>query len=106
MDDERVTSVREVRWTEDASRYELVIDGHVVGVLDVRAAGDHVVLPHTEIDRRRQGQGLGAVLVAGALDDLRRRSERIVPTCWYVREYIDAHPAYADLLAVSRTRDA
>jgi len=90
---------REVRWDEQAGRYELVVGGLLAGVLDVRDAGDHVVLPHTEIDRSRQGQGLGAVLVAGALADLRRRGRRIVPTCWYVREYLDRHPDDADLLA-------
>lgn len=90
---------RVVRWDEGASRYELVVDGEVAGVLDVRDVGSHVVLPHTEVDRSRQGQGLGAVLVAGALGDLRRRGRRVEPTCWYVREYIDRHPDDAELLA-------
>jgi len=90
---------RTVRWDDEASRYELLVDGELAGVLDVSDAGDRVVLPHTEIDRRRQGQGLGAVLVAGALDDLRGRGRPIVPTCWYVREFIDRHPDYADLVA-------
>lgn len=90
---------RSVRWDEQASRYELRVGDELAGVLDVRDSGDRVVLPHTEIDQRRQGQGLGAVLVTAALDDLRERGKPIVPTCWYVREFIDRHPDYADLLA-------
>jgi predicted GNAT family acetyltransferase len=30
---------------------------------------------------------------------VRARGERIVPACWYVREYIEEHPERADLLA-------
>jgi predicted GNAT family acetyltransferase len=61
--------------------------------------GDVVVLPHTEIDPARRGHGLGAVLVQGALDDVRARGRTVIPTCWYVREYLDLHPDQADLLA-------
>ena len=62
----------EVRKNEDASRYELVLDGRVVGVADYREIGDHLVFPHTEIERPLRGQGLGDQLIKGALDDVRR----------------------------------
>jgi len=45
-----------------------------------------------------QGQGLGAVLVRAALDDVRQRGARIVPSCWYVAEFIAEHPEDADLV--------
>jgi predicted GNAT family acetyltransferase len=57
------------------------------------------VFPHTVIDPARRGHGLGAELVAGALDDVRARGATVVPTCWYVARFIDEHPAYRDLLA-------
>ena len=81
------------------NRYELIIDGRVVGIADFAIAGSAMVLPHTEIDPDRRGQGLGAVLVKGVLDDARARGIDVVPTCWYVREYIAQHPEEADLLA-------
>ena len=89
----------EVRRNEGRSRYELVEDGAVVGVADYRVDGDVVVMPHTEIDGRRRGQGLGAVLVQGALEDLRARDATVVPACWYVALFIDEHPDFRDLLA-------
>jgi predicted GNAT family acetyltransferase len=58
-----------------------------------------MVLPHTEIDPRQRGRGLGAVLVQGVLDDARARGASVVPACWFVREYIEQHPEHADLLA-------
>ena len=83
----------------EAGRFELVVDGEVAGVAEYHARGDVVVVPHTEIAVARRGQGLGAVLVAGVLDELRRRGALVVPQCWYVAEFIGAHPAYADLVA-------
>ena len=89
----------QVQNNTERSRYELVIDARVVGIADYRVAGDAVVFPHTEIHPSLQGQGLGAVLVQGALDDVRRAGRTVVPRCWYVRQFIDEHPEYRDLLA-------
>ena len=58
-----------------------------------------VVLPHTEIDGARRGQGLGAILVQGVLDDVRPSGNKVVPACWYVAQFIDENPSYRDLLA-------
>ncbi len=88
-----------VREATERSRYELVVEGEVAGYADYRDDGDVVVLPHTVIDPSRRGEGLGAVLVAGVLDDLRGRARLVVPSCWYVAEFIDGHPDYADLVA-------
>jgi predicted GNAT family acetyltransferase len=89
----------EVRKNEVASRYELVLDGRVVGVADYREIGDQLVFPHTEIERPLRGQGLGDQLIKGSLDDVRRIGRTLVPSCWAVAEYIAEHPEYADLVA-------
>jgi predicted GNAT family acetyltransferase len=88
-----------VRNATERSRYELVADGEVVAIADYREHGDVVVLPHTEVVRHLRAQGLGAQLVQGALDDLRSRGKRIVPACWFVREFIDDNQEYAELVA-------
>jgi predicted GNAT family acetyltransferase len=89
----------EVRRNDAQNRYELLVDGDVVGIADFHLDGERVVLPHTEIDPRRRGQGMGALLVQGALEDIRHAGRTVVPSCWYVRQYIDEHPDEADLLA-------
>lgn len=58
-----------------------------------------LVMPHTEVDEDRRGQGLGGELIQGALDDIRARGERIVAECPAVRRFVDDHPEYQDLLA-------
>jgi predicted GNAT family acetyltransferase len=89
----------EVRRDDAAQRYELWVDGERVGIADFRVDGDTVVLPHTVIEPRHRGQGLGARLVKGALADIRAQGRRVVPICWYVDEYLDLHPEEQDLRA-------
>lgn len=89
----------EVAHDPDRARYVLRVDGEVVGVADYRDRGDALVFHHTEVERDRRGHGLGAILVRGALDDVRARGRTIVPTCWFVAEFVDLHPDYADLVA-------
>jgi uncharacterized protein len=93
-----------VRNNPERSRYELLIDGELVGVADYQVDGDRWIFPHTVITPARRGQGLGAELVQAALDDVRRAGGTVVPSCWYVAEFIDANPSYADLLDAGVTR--
>jgi predicted GNAT family acetyltransferase len=87
------------RRNDDRSRFELLDGSEVVAIVDFVERGDTVVLPHTEVDPRRRGQGLAAVLVRQVLDAVRASGRTVVPACWYVAEFIDAHPDYQDLLA-------
>lgn len=77
-------------------RYELRDDDELVGEIRYRKVPGGLALVHTEVDPKRQG--LGSVLVGGALDDLRARGLGVVPVCPFVRVYIRRHPEYADLL--------
>jgi hypothetical protein len=89
----------EARNNAERSRYELVVDGEVVGIADYRDEGDVRAFPHTHIKAALRGQGLGAQLVRAALDDTRASGHRVLAQCWYVAEFIDRNPEYQDLLA-------
>jgi uncharacterized protein len=88
----------------DEQRYELLVDGSLLGALQYRRRPDAVALIHTEVSPSLEGRGLGARLVGGALDDIRARGLQLVPICPFVRAYIRRHPDYADLV-VERSRD-
>lgn len=88
----------ELRKNPDASRYELLIDGELVGKIDYFDAGEAVDIPHTNVDPAHGGQGYAAKLTAFALDDIRAQGKFVIPTCPYTAQYIDKHPQYADLL--------
>lgn len=89
----------DVAHDEEASRYELTRAGELIGLIDYRRRNGSLDMTHTEVFPAVRGQGLGAVLVRNALDDVRERGETVIPSCWYVREFVDANPDYADLLA-------
>jgi uncharacterized protein len=83
---------------EESSRYEIIVDGETKGFAEYRVIGDDIVFPHTVVDPRWRGHGLGAALVSQALDDVRSTGRRVVPSCWYVAHFIDSNPDYAELL--------
>ena len=58
------------------------------------------VLTHAEVPAALRGGGIGAQLVAGALELVRARGEKVVPSCPYVASFIRRHPHYADLIAL------
>lgn len=89
----------EVTDQAEAGRYEVRVDGELAGFADRTVRDGTMVLPHTVVDPSFRGQGLAAQLVRRALDDARAQGLSVVPSCWYVAQYIDAHPDDQDLLA-------
>jgi predicted GNAT family acetyltransferase len=89
----------EFRKNVEFSRYELVDGDEVVAIADYREHGDVVVLPHTEVKAHLRGNGLGAQVVRGALEDIAETGRHVVPQCWYVADFIAANQEYAVLVA-------
>lgn len=81
-----------VRDVPSRQRFELLVDGAPAGFADYRRDGDLVVMPHTVIDPRFRGRGLGAVLATAALGALRAEGVQVLPQCWFVRDVIAANP--------------
>lgn len=83
----------------DAARYEArLTGGTVVGYLEYRVTGDTIAMPSTVVDPRHRGHGIAARLARTALDAARDAGKRVDPQCWYVAEYIEKHPEYAELV--------
>jgi predicted GNAT family acetyltransferase len=88
----------EVTDHDDAGRYEVRVDGRLAGFADRTVRDGVMVLPHTVVDRSFRGRGLAGELVRRALDDARQRGLGVIPSCWYVAQYIGDHPADLDLV--------
>jgi uncharacterized protein len=95
-----MTEVSVVR-NEEHQRYEAWVDGRAVGRAYYRIRSGAVVFTHTEVEPEYEGHGVGSELARGALDDARRRGDRVVPECPFIAEYIERHEAYADLVATA-----
>ncbi|MGI8760357.1 MAG: GNAT family N-acetyltransferase [Jatrophihabitantaceae bacterium] len=90
------TSVTENR---EQHRFEIRVDGALAGFATFRLDGGTVTFPHTEIEDRFGGQGLGSTLVRAALDDARDRGWTVVAQCPFVGRFIEDNPEYQDLVA-------
>jgi predicted GNAT family acetyltransferase len=89
----------EVQHDEAARKYYAVVDG-LESVCEYGAAGDKTLnFWHTYVPPALRGRGIAEQLVHQALEDARDRGFKVIPSCWYVRLYIDRHPQLQDVLA-------
>lgn len=89
-----MTEPSEVTDNQDASRFELTLDGHVA-VLNYRRDGDRLVLVHTGVPGELEGRGLGGVLVAAAVDQAEEKDLTVVTECDFARGWLERHPEVA-----------
>jgi uncharacterized protein len=85
----------------EASRYELRLDGHLVGLAAYHRRGNRIAFTHTEVDESCEGRGFGSRLVAAALEDAKSKGLDVVPLCPFIAHYIKRHPEYEPLVAAS-----
>jgi uncharacterized protein len=86
----------------DRRRFEIAIDGAVLGFAEYRRRPGVISFIHTEIDPARQGEGLGTLLVKTALDTARAEGLAVLPYCPFVQSFINRHREYLDLVPVER----
>jgi uncharacterized protein len=88
----------EVADAPERDRYELSIDGEVVGFATYRTHPGRITFVHTEIDERLQGRGLGDRLIRFALEDARTRGLAVLPLCPFVKAFIERHREFEALV--------
>ena len=88
----------EVADAPDRDRYELSIDGEMVGFTAYRTSPGLIAFVHTEVDERLQGRGLGDQLIRFALEDARARGLAVMPFCPFVKAFIERHREFGALV--------
>jgi predicted GNAT family acetyltransferase len=86
----------------DRKRFEIAIDGTVLGFAEYRRRPGYISLLHTEIDPTHNGQGLGTLLVKAALDTARAEGLAVLPYCPFVQGFIARHREYLELVPAGR----
>jgi uncharacterized protein len=87
----------EVRDNAEEHRFELMRDG-VLAIETYVRTGDIVDIQHARVPKEAKGKGMATALTRGALDLIRARDERVIPTCPFVYVYMRKHPETLDLL--------
>ena len=95
------TPTTQVTDQPDHGRFEATVDGVHAGYAYYRRENGVVTFTHTEVEDAFEGQGVGSRLVSHALDVVRSAGQVVRPECPFVREYIERHPDYQDLLSTT-----
>ena len=80
----------------DRHRYEIVRDGTVVGYAAFQKTDQLIVFTHTEVDPSLEGQGVGGLLIRGALDHVRTLRLAVLPICPFVQAWMARHRDYTN----------
>jgi predicted GNAT family acetyltransferase/glutaredoxin len=83
----------------EAARYELRLDGRLIGIAAYRRRPGRIAITHTEVEPTCSGRGFGSMLAESALRDARANGERVLPLCPFIADYVRRHPEYEDLVA-------
>lgn len=73
---------------EKLNRFEIYFDGELAGFAEFEVSNQKISYPHTEIDPRFGGQGLGSQLIKEALDEALEQNLEVAPYCSFVSAYI------------------
>jgi len=83
----------------DARRYVMQIDNDLVAIVDYAINGNAISFTRTFTSPPFRGKGYAGQVVEFAVNDVEATSTRsIVPMCWYVGDWFEAHPERKDLL--------
>lgn len=85
---------------DERSRFEIrTEDGRLAGFAEYVARPGVVEFTHTVVRDEFEGQGIGSKLARAALDAVRADGDDVVPTCPFIKSWIEKHPDYQDLVA-------
>jgi len=79
-------------------------DDEVLAELTYSREGDTLVVRHTLVDEKLEGQGVGSKLVAAVVEHARAKGLRVRPVCSFARAVFDKTPAYGDVLEAKKKK--
>jgi uncharacterized protein len=82
----------------DDNKFEVRVNGQVVGWQPYRRYQTHIVLMHTEVDPSWRERGISSAMIDGVLALIRSAGATVVPYCKLTSDYILRHPEYRDLV--------
>jgi predicted GNAT family acetyltransferase len=75
-------------------RFEVERDGSVA-TLGYQLLDDTMLITHTRVPPAIGGRGIGAHLVAAAVEHAEQQGLSVRTTCWFADEWLDRHPEEA-----------
>ncbi|SDI09176.1 hypothetical protein SAMN05192558_101667 [Actinokineospora alba] len=83
----------------ERTRFEARVGDEVAGFAEYQLTEKLIIFTHTEVDPRREGEGVGSAIARFALDAVRAEGKRqVLPLCPFIKGWIERHRDYADLV--------
>lgn len=79
------------------SRFVLDVDGEDVYVLYAEEKTT-IELYSTYTPPKLRGRGLAAIVVKAGFDYAKEKNLKVIPNCWYVREFAEKYKEYEEML--------
>lgn len=73
-------------------------DGTEAEMTFTKVGASRIIIDHTEVPDAFRGQGVGARMVARAVEDARSAGTTIIPLCPFAAAQFRRHPEWADVL--------
>jgi len=84
----------DIQHDEQGHKFYTVIDGHEAHVTYSKAGDQTFDFQHTYVPEELRGRHVAEDLVRHALDETLRRGYQFIPTCPFVRRFVERHPEY------------
>lgn len=92
----------DVEHQEEASRFVARVPEGLAELRYSMTSPRVMDIESTYVPAAARGRGIGAALVERALEHARVEGFDVIPSCWYVKTWVDGHPEFADLLRGER----
>jgi predicted GNAT family acetyltransferase len=84
----------------DGNEYCACLNGERIGdITFVKTGVSPLIIDHTGVDDKFQGQGIGAELVRHVVGLARKQNKKIIPLCPFARAIFQRHPEFNDVLS-------
>lgn len=91
--------MNQVEVNSDKNRFEIEESG-LLAIIDFQKIPPNILdLVHTEVPKKLTGKGIGSKLVSGALNYCKENNLKVIPSCPFIKAFINKYPAWNDLLA-------
>jgi uncharacterized protein len=88
----------DVQHRENAKRFSARTPSGIAYISYAEPDERTIDLQHTMVPETDRGQGVGSALVRTAITHARRQGKRVIPTCPFVKQWLERHPDQGDVL--------
>ena len=83
---------------KQGSRFVLDMNGQEIYVLYAEDK-ETIDLYSTYTPSQLRGQGLAEKVVLAAFEYAQEKNLKVIPSCWYVREFVEKHPEFQNIVS-------